>query len=118
MWHTYGIPPIDTFWNQLKTVEDTAADLAAANARETLALSSGTTPSAEQFLEDWRAAQAEAKAAGWDGDFRRPPVVFWVPFDTDFQYGFVIKHDNNGDTFVISPVELPHLTENAFYPDK
>jgi hypothetical protein len=35
------------------------------------------------------------------------PVVFWVPVEDSFRYGFVFKQDNNGSTFVVSPVPMP-----------
>ena len=39
----------------------------------------------------------------------------WLPvWDTyEFSFGFVLKQDNNGTTFVVSPVPLPHLAEQA-----
>jgi hypothetical protein len=33
----------------------------------------------------------------------------WLPYDTEFAYGFVWKQDNNGTTFVASPVPMPWL---------
>jgi hypothetical protein len=47
----------------------------------------------------------------WDGDIREGIYVFAVPDDTATKIGFIWKHDNNGCTFVISPIELPHLNQ-------
>lgn len=63
----------------------------------------------QHFLELFSAALAEAEKVGWEGDFTEAPRVLMFPGDTDFLFGFVWKQDNNGSTFVISEVELPHL---------
>lgn len=49
------------------------------------------------------------KAAGWEGDVREGPFVFSVPAESDMQWGLALKQDNNGTTFVASPVAMPHL---------
>lgn len=69
-------------------------------------------PSIDDFLRAWESAKEAASAEGWEGDFRHQPVVFWVPMSTTFEYGFAFKQDNNGDTFVLSPVAMPWL-ENS-----
>ena len=53
--------------------------------------------------------------SGWEGDVRDGTgiYVFAVPGEeSDTEVGFVFKQDNNGTTFVISPVELPHLRDH------
>ena len=110
MWHAYELPPIDFGWEHLKTVEQTAADLAARDAAETV--NHGSTsllPSAAGFIASWLSAKDAASQAGWEGDFRSQPVVFWVPGDNKFDYGFVLKQGNNGTTYVVSPVVVPHF---------
>lgn len=106
MFFTYAIGPIDFQWQHLKTVEKTAAGLPVSVDKW-----GDGGPSRSEFLAAWEQAQQEAKLAHWEGDFRHQPVVFWIPNanDATFDFGFVIKQDNNGSTFVISPVELPHL---------
>jgi hypothetical protein len=47
----------------------------------------------------------------WEGDVREGPYYFCVPGDTQTDIGYMIKQDNNGDTFIASPVELPHLDD-------
>lgn len=45
----------------------------------------------------------------WNGDVREGPYVMALPGDTACELVVAWKHDNNGDTFIISPVELPWL---------
>ena len=65
----------------------------------------------DEFSKRWETAKDAAFAAGWEGGFREEPRVFLVPDECDFLIGFVIKQDNNGTTYVMSPVEMPHLKE-------
>ena len=37
--------------------------------------------------------------------------MFDLPLEQEFGFGYVFKESNNGNTYVISPVELPHLEE-------
>jgi hypothetical protein len=90
-------------------VEDTARLIGAENGA---AAAKGTIPEGpdlQEFLALWESAKQAASDAGWDGDFRNDPVAFWLPDDTEFRLGFVIKQDNNGTTYVISPFELPNV---------
>lgn len=114
-WHAYEVAPIDIGWTRLKTVRATAQELGCENVD---AILNGDafgyeTPDLATFAAAWRSAQEAARQVGWQGDFRHDPVVFWVPGDTDFDFGFVLKQDNNGTTYVISPVEMPHLQDLA-----
>ena len=45
----------------------------------------------------------------WEGDIRGKIEVFSVPAEGMTEIGFILKQDNNGTTFIISPVPLPHL---------
>ena len=55
---------------------------------------------------------AKLVKAGWEGDVRGRIFVFAVPgTEVNTEIGFLFKQDNNGTTFVMSPVELPHLQE-------
>jgi hypothetical protein len=59
------------------------------------------------------AVRAATRLSEWEGDFSRGPCVMPIP-DPDnngFQAAFVWKQDNNGTTFVVSPVALPWLWE-------
>lgn len=113
-WFAYELPPIDFGWPNVKTVEETAAEIAKQQfSLRAKGMDGGIadTPTIEEFLSDWEMAKSEAAHLGWDGDFREEPVVFWMPAEERFIYGFVIKQDNNGTTYVISPVEILHLND-------
>lgn len=111
--YAYHIGPIDYAWSQLKTVEDTAAEMAAFEARVAVVNAAEVVeyPEVKQFLADWQEAKSLACGEGWEGDFRQGPVVFWIPEGGSFAYGFAFKQDNNGSTFVISPVPMPWLDQ-------
>ena len=109
-WYTYEIGPIDLGWENLKTVRETSTFLLekglAAGRKNDI------DPSELQaFLKSWQSAKDAASEKGWEGDFRHEPVVMWIPNDTEFNYGFVFKQDNNGTTYVISPIEMSWLDD-------
>ncbi len=104
-WYAYRVTPIDLGWENLNTVKETIANLSVQEDVETDIDSEGI----KLFLDSWENAKKLAKEKGWEGDFRHEPKVFWLPQNDEFEYGFVIKQDNNGDTFVISPQELHYL---------
>lgn len=51
---------------------------------------------------------------GWEGDVREGPFIFPIPAEVTVLHAVVWKQDNNGNTFVWSPVSLPHLDSVAF----
>lgn len=107
-WHVYEIIPIDFGWENLKTVKETVATIAGFN--DVVKDIEGVNSSAVRgFLDRWDSAKSEASRKGWEGDFRHDPIVFWLPNEYDFEYGFVFKQENNGTTFVVSPFPLPWL---------
>lgn len=70
----------------------------------------------EVWERQWNLAQAAAAKVGWEGDVRGEPYVIGLPEDGAISGGggrFIIgwKQDNNGTTFVVSPVRLPWLEE-------
>lgn len=110
----YQIAFIDYHWGNLKTVSDIAYDLL--NSVLKVPYSNKNNHENEynidflnEFLNNWSEAQKMAFELGWEGDFRHNPEVFWMPIETAFEWGFVFKQNNNGTTFVISPIELPWL---------
>ena len=107
----YEISPIDFGWDNLRTVEETAVEMGTAEARRRLSPNDMTLedPELGEFIAAWESAQQAASERGWEGDFRHPPKVFWIPVESTFAVGFVFKHDNNGTTYVLSPVPLDHL---------
>jgi len=107
-WYCYCLPsPIDFGWEFLPTIEEIRAAIAA-------------TPrdchyiSVSQFEILLHTAQEAVRHQGyWEGDFRNGPVVMCLPKDEHFEFAFVWKQDNNGTTFVASPIELPWLDEDC-----
>ena len=110
-WHVYEVSPIDFNWEYLPTVESTAGALASEEARMRVSQPTAAAPhiDCDEFLFMWNTAQDEALSKGWEGDHRVDPVVMWVACVDAFRPGFVIKQDNNGTTYVVSPVPLRHL---------
>jgi len=104
-WIAYQITPIDNGWENLKTVKDTIVDIVK---NEELS-SDSVCGELAAFINNWNTAKSFATQKGWEGDFRREPCVFWIPADTNFEYGFIIKETNNGTTYVISPQPLSWL---------
>lgn len=109
----YHIAPIDFGWESLKTVAGTVRKLSALKVEFAIndINEAAKVQDADRFLADWEAAKQMAREKGWDGDFRQDPVVFWIPFNDGFRYGFVFKQNTKGTTFVITPVAMPWLTE-------
>lgn len=113
-WFVYGVGPIDWNWEHLQSVEDVARKIGSEHAalqleRDDVDAYYEDGISLEEFLSDWKAAREAASAKGWRGDFRHPPAVFWIPDETGFRYGFAFKQDNNGTTFIITPVQMHWL---------
>jgi hypothetical protein len=105
-WIVYALGPIDWGWENLKTVAQTVAEIAK-NSEEIEASNDVNAEGVRRFLDSWESAKEAAAEAGWEGDFRHAPYVFWLPGEVDFVHAFVFKQDNNGTAFVVSPQELP-----------
>lgn len=107
--YVYGLPPID-FWagamtrdqllSALGTEEHLGLRFLSETLREAADLNSATLAAAEQM--------------GWEGDIREGPFWFAVPCEQGMEFGIVFKQDNNGTTYVGSPVPLAHLDDLAF----
>lgn len=95
-WYYYQMNPIDFNWDFLDTVEETVRKLSRFHGDE-------QEPSSFEdlhgFLNDWKRAKEIAHEGYWEGDFRSPPKVFWLPDENEFVYAFAWKQDNNGSTF-------------------
>jgi hypothetical protein len=109
-WFAYHLDPIDFGWEYLPTIAETEARSAAFDQTKD-EFESNVCPAA-QFTNDLRNAYRLARDEGWEGDFRdgEEPRVLWLPIADGFKYAFVWKQDNNGSTFVVSPVKLPWLS--------
>lgn len=66
---------------------------------------------ASDWYAAWTLAQRGARQLGWEGDCRQGPFVCPCPEGDDAGWRFIIgwKQDNNGTSYIASPVELPHL---------
>ena len=68
----------------------------------------------------WERAKTAAKSIGWEGDIREGPYVSMCPvpdyeedvYDNDGYFFIAWKQDNNGITFIASPVPLAYLLNN------
>lgn len=112
-WKSSCISPIDFRWEYLPTVEEVASKFAYADAEAAVHGDADGGDELTSFLAAFEAAKKLASAGYWEGDYRNPPVVFFLPTELEFQYAFAWKQDNNGSTFVVSPVALPWLDEHS-----
>lgn len=102
----YEVGPIDNAWEYCPTVTEFAKNIVDLELIDNFF---GFRYYFEGFSNDFLKAKKLASEIGWEGDFREEARVFLIPTHDCFEYGFVWKQDNNGTTFVVSPVELPHL---------
>ena len=116
-WVVYERPPIDYWWEFLPTVADVAVRMASDGAQEAVEDWLEATPlgidNATAFVKCFHKAQDLARMHGWEGAFREPARVLWLPEagSPAFTHAFVWKQDHNGMTYVISPHPLPWLGE-------
>ena len=108
-WHTYVIEPVDFGWDRLQTITDCAVAIGKDEGANFLSDVDIFGYGLGGFRIAVESAMDAARKAGYDGEPRNPPAVFWLPVQDSFEPGFVIKQDNNGTTFIVSPVPLPHL---------
>ena len=110
-WKAYAIVPIDFGWEHLQPVSEIVGKLAVDHSDVAVPSFLGALPHLREFLDDFEHAMRLARDAGWEGDIRgsMEPRVLWLPGETKFDYAFTWMQDNNGTTFVVSPVALPWL---------
>lgn len=110
--HVYALPPLDFGWEDLipidRYLERLQAEEEAVSNQGWQRKGPTQVEQFNQFLENGKAA---ARRVGWEGDFRDDPHVGFLPrYDSLLPY-VVWKQDNNGTTFVVSPVPLPYLED-------
>lgn len=72
----------------------------------------------EEINNQYEEAEQAVIQAGFNFDDLRDGrdriMVFSIP-DIEFncRLGFIFKEDNNGNTFIVSPFELPHFSTNS-----
>jgi transcriptional regulator with XRE-family HTH domain len=116
MKHGYRISPIDFGFRYLRRLEEfrDLARLEDLAQYEGLGQYQGFTSTfsratLERFDLNFEAAKRMAADLLWEGDFREGPFVMPVLVELEVGYAFVWKQENNGSTFVISPVPLPYV---------
>lgn len=106
--YVYAGTPID-FWEGWKTEAEYLASLNTSDA-----FGDPTSDGLAAYYKRLGAAQLLAKGVGWEGDIREGPFVSGIPTpgscDSEILIGW--KQDNNGDTFIASPYELPWLSKD------
>lgn len=102
--YCYSLSPID-FWLGALSSEQLLEMMAS----EKYSTWDMTSSLCRELGELQSKAEAAFKQLGWDGDTREGPYYFSVPGDGKMKIGYVVKQDNNGISFVASPVPLPHL---------
>ncbi len=116
-WIMYQCDPLDFGWEHLPTVEETAEKIASLDATNTARAAQFAHAegyhgkSIRAFLTDLSSviSQARGKWGKEAVDFRGPVHVLWLPQEQEFTYAFVWKVDNNGTTYIASPIRLEWL---------
>lgn len=102
--YQYMLPPIDGFIGAIQ-LDEFKKSLEISDHREE---SEYFSKGAGRILAELELEMKTLKE--WEGDIRNKEIyVFAVPDEMETSIGLVWKQDNNGTTFIISPVELPHL---------
>jgi hypothetical protein len=113
----YRVNPIDFGFELMPTVEEHMARL---QRQKTYHQSFAHSPyegshadcsRPEAFAAFLSLGRKAALTVDWDGDVRDHMHVFFVPGDNKMHAAIIWKQENNGDTFVVSPIPLPHLQE-------
>ena len=109
----YGVElePIDFGWTMNKTVEEMLTELKIFDRDE--------EPNVKMDYEDFWKLWEETKIfahnrLGWEVEFREKPEVAFVPtrgngIDINFKPIFIFKQDNNGISFIVSPINIGFL---------
>lgn len=113
----YGIQlePIDFGWTMNRTVEEMLTELKTLDRDKYF----NEKMDYEKFWQLWEQTKIFAhNQLGWEVEFREEPEVAFVPvlgnsIDINFEPIFIFKQDNNGLSFVVSPVDI-----SCFFPNK
>ncbi|MBY5716282.1 hypothetical protein HFO33_06705 [Rhizobium leguminosarum] len=110
--YAYRINPIDFGWEYLRSAESHRKQLATAFAEQKNSYERDDALKAiNEFENLYNAAMDAGHKVGWEGDFRIEPCVGFLPAEVSLAIYLVWKQDNNGDTFVVSPMEMAWLEE-------
>lgn len=103
--YVYEVMPVDSGWHWMTTVDDLFG------LYQSMADSRSAADELSVLVEK---AESMARDLGWDGENRHEPRVFFVPVEGTMAMGLIWKQDNNGTTYVASPVKMPHLEDASF----
>lgn len=99
--------PIDFRWEYLRTLDECRGIW------EEMVLEAAEHDATPDFGFDiealWDFAKEAALSVGWEGDVRGHARVLPMPVGDSFEIAFAFKQENNGDTFIVSPVRLQYL---------
>ncbi|WP_181703312.1 hypothetical protein [Chthonobacter albigriseus] len=105
-WHCYQLDPIDFGRERLVEVDEVLC-----SSPDQFGF---TQNEINRIRLDLQIAKSLAKKVNWDGTFRsgrKPRLLPLVSGSNSFVHGFVWKQENNGETFVLSPVPLKQLED-------
>lgn len=106
----YRINPVDFGWEDLLPADEYRRRLALRYAEcDHVYERQELLDRIQQFETFFAAAMDAGQEVGWEGDFRKEPHVGFVPVEVSMSSYIIWKQDNNGDTFVVSHLELPWL---------
>ena len=106
--HYYHVYPIDGNWFRFRSVRETLADEQVYDKN-----SYNYLDHASVNYVFGHAREAAKNIANIDDDDNRW-VMFWVPCEGHFSYGFAVPGDG-GHAFICSPVKLPHLEKVSYW---
>ncbi len=117
----YNCPPVDWFVGSSQFTVDSQGTVIE-YPDKTLGVEEDWPPSDINIVKnDFRkfvyAAWLAFNDIGWEGDSRSGHWNCWALPDADsgfLHWLIAVKQDNNGQTFLASPVPLPHLDKVAF----
>lgn len=115
--YCYGVEPVDRWIGvfSAKRLNDLVVSFGEGREREKICPTEWVDLGQELARLKLEAEEA-FRRIGWEGDIREGPFYFAVPHPAtnSMQLGYVLKQDNNGMTFVASPVPMSWLDDDAF----
>jgi hypothetical protein len=100
----YSVNPMDFGWENLPTLQQHIANVTQHCFED---YPKSTINPIQTLLDFVEKGFKAAKQVGWEGDARGNIYVWFLPNEYEPMLGLVWKQENNGDTFIVSPVRLP-----------
>jgi hypothetical protein len=111
-WSVHVVEPIDFGWDFLPTVSEAEAKIASAPPPRLQFRPPEQEPvNVAGLRRDLELAKRLAANHHWEGTFRAgcEPRVLWLPWRDAFRYAFVWKQEDDGETFIVTPIPSPWL---------